>query len=235
MISVCMATYNGEPWIAEQLQSILAQLGDNDEVVINDDVSTDHTVSIIKSMNDDRVRLEVNSVNLGYTKNFERALRRSQGDIVFLSDQDDVWLPGRVEAVRSKLKRVDFVVTDATVVDESLSVIELSHFAEHNVRSGFLSNFIATRYIGACMAFSRKVLDRALPFPPNDSLCAHDYWLALIAEAYFRVDLEPNQLLLYRRHGKNASSGGSYSHRTLAEKVAARLYCGFNLMQRGIR
>ena len=90
MISVCMATYNGEKYIQEQIDSILCQLSKDDELVISDDHSTDATCDIIKSYNDRRIKLFLNELAKGVTHNFENALLHSKGDIIFLADQDDV-------------------------------------------------------------------------------------------------------------------------------------------------
>ena len=86
MISVCVATYNGEKYIKEQLLSILSQIGLNDEVVVSDDHSNDSTIDIVKSLNDKRVKIIYNEGNRGYTSNFENALKHAKGDYVFISD-----------------------------------------------------------------------------------------------------------------------------------------------------
>ncbi|MDE6634762.1 MAG: glycosyltransferase, partial [Bacteroidaceae bacterium] len=97
MISVCMASFNGERYIRQQIDSILQQLGDGDELVISDDGSCDATADIIRSYADRRLRFFCNPGPHGVTHNFQHALRQAQGDILFLADQDDVWLPGKIE------------------------------------------------------------------------------------------------------------------------------------------
>lgn len=232
MISVCLASYNGEPFIEEQLRSILSQIGSADEVIVSDDGSTDRTREVVRKLGDPRIRLIRNSGERGYARNFEHALRAAGGEIIFLADQDDVWQPNKVTVMCRALQDADFVVSDATATDAKLKPICESHFARHHVRQGFWHNVIRTRYIGACMAFRRAVLDMALPFPANQRLCAHDYWLAILAEARFRVQLVHEPLLLYRRHGENASSGGEKSGRSLQRKLAVRFYCLFHLCRR---
>lgn len=99
MISVCLATYNGQQYILEQLQTILPQLSEDDEIIISDDNSTDNTVNLIKSINDNRIKIFINkSGKRIYTKNFENAINHSLGDFIFLCDQDDVWMPNKVES-----------------------------------------------------------------------------------------------------------------------------------------
>ena len=99
MISVCMASYNGEKYIKEQIDSILKQLSDEDELVISDDGSTDNTLSVIQSIHDKRIKLIHNQGEHGYSRNFENALKNSKGDYIFLSDQDDVWKDNKVETI----------------------------------------------------------------------------------------------------------------------------------------
>ena len=234
-ISVCMAAYNGEMYIKEQIGSILKQLKDDDELIISDDNSSDKTSLIVRAIDDPRIKFIINKGEKGYTRNFENALKESSGDIIFLSDQDDVWADNKVEIMLKHLEDADMVVSDAEIVDSQLQVINDSHFLLHNVKKGFWNNFLKTRYIGACMAFKRSVLDKALPFPKHQKYCAHDYWLTIVSEAYHRVSLEHRPLLLYRRHGKNASSGGEISQNNFIFKVFVRCYCLFNLLKLTLR
>ncbi|MCD8291094.1 MAG: glycosyltransferase, partial [Prevotella sp.] len=96
-VSVCIATYNGEKYIEEQIRSILSQLSDNDEVIISDDGSHDQTLSLIQSIGDKRIKIFQNEGRHGFKYNFENTLKKVQGDYIFLCDQDDVWLPNKVQ------------------------------------------------------------------------------------------------------------------------------------------
>ncbi|MCS6209210.1 glycosyltransferase family 2 protein [Shewanella baltica] len=231
-VSVCMATFNGEMFIQQQLVSILSQISENDEVVISDDSSNDTTEEIVKNINDPRVRFLYNKYERGYTKNFENALKHCTGDIIFLADQDDVWLPGKVESMTLALKNFDFVVSDCRIADSQLNVTHPSHFALHSVKRGFINNLLLPRYIGACMAFNRKVLDYALPFPRKQKYAAHDYWISLISEMCFKVEIINEPLIMYRRHDSNASNGGTKSKNSLYHKLSVRIYTGIFLIQR---
>lgn len=226
-----MASFNGERFINDQLQSILKQLSEDDELIVSDDASTDNTVAIIRGLEDPRIRSVINEGEHGYTRNFENALRYATGDVIFLSDQDDIWCEHKVLRMTEALKDNDLVVSDAKVVDGALKTLHESHFQLFKVRAGFVDNFIGTRYIGACMAFNRKLLDVVLPFPSNATLCPHDYWIAIVAEMYAKVGLVKQPLILYRRHENNALNAGLGKGRSLYVKITARLYCAVQLMK----
>ena len=130
------------------------------------------------------------------------------------------------------LKDADMVISDAEIVDTDLTQIHPSHFEANGTKKGFTINFLKTRYIGACMAFNKKILTKALPFPQNSKMCAYDYWLAIIAEYYYSVALINLPLIKYRRHGKNASQGGGISRSSFTKKVAVRGYSLVELLKR---
>ena len=223
---------NGEKYIKEQIESILKQLSYEDELIISDDKSTDKTLDIVNDINDRRIRLFVNEQRLGYTRNFENALSKSSGEIIFLSDQDDVWVENKVEMMLNALSQSQMVISDAKIVDSNLQTICESHFKLHRVKKGFFVNYVKTRYIGACMAFKREVLIKALPFPKLYKYCAHDYWLTLLAESVFKVTLIYTPLIFYRRHNDNASSGGGLSGNSIVLKILVRLYSILMLINR---
>ncbi len=231
MISVCMTTYNGEKYVREQLDSILNQLSEEDELIISDDGSSDSTVSIINSFKDKRIILKQSNFK-NYSLNFENAIKDAQGDYIFLSDQDDVWVSNKVQLFLNELQNSDLVVSDVIIVDENLNVIHDSHFKLYKVEKGFLINFSKTRYIGASMAFNRNVLSKVLPFPKRTNFCAYDYWIAIISEFYFKVSLIRTPTMYYRRHNNNASTGGLKSPFSLSRQIMTRFYSLFMLILR---
>lgn len=233
-IAVCMAAYNGEKYIGEQLASILTQLGQNDVIVVSDDGSTDGTYEIIKKLADKRIKYIVNNGKHGSTYNFRNALKNADADIYFLADQDDVWLPERVEKTLKCLEHCDFCVCDSMIVDKNLNIICESRFEEYKIKNGFLRNLVKTRYIGCCMAFTRRVYDRLFPFPDNVGVCPHDFWVTLVGEAFFKSDLIREPLMLYRRHGGNVSNGGEKSDRGIITRIVSRAYCVKWLIRRSI-
>lgn len=233
--SVCMASYNGEKYIREQIDSILQQLSDEDELVVSDDGSQDGTVDIIRSYHDPRIHIIFNTGEHGYTSNFENALRSATGDYIFITDQDDIWLPDKYSTLTRLLLEYDFVVHDCKIVDQNLHVKDESFFEKVNVNSGFLAQMIRMRYLGCCMAFRRCVLDMALPFPPNHRLVEHDTWLASLAELYFHCVKCEKKLILYRRHDSNTSGGGFGGGYSIPNKIYRRAYRLVYLAKAGLK
>ena len=224
MISVCIASYNGEKYIVEQLQSILSQLGEKDEVIVSDDGSTDSTIQRIQSLQDSRIQVIENILEHGYTKNFENALMHCRGEYIFLADQDDVWCPGKVHACLQALQKKNFVVHDTIMVDSNLKEIAPSQFARYHVKPGFIHTFLRNRYNGCCMAFTREFLKKALPFPANQKLCRQDYWLPYLAEFHHDSTTLNEPLILYRRHEGTTLDAGESSSSPISERIISRLY-----------
>ena len=221
MISVCMPTYNGEKYIKEQLDSILCQLSQDDEVIISDDSSTDRTIEIIKSYNDARIKLLEDNHFKSPIYNLENALKQAKGDYIFLADQDDVWYPNKVEKLLARLADYDCVVSDATVVDSDMRELSSSLFALNKSREGFFHNFIKNGFTGCCMAFNKKILNLALPFPFNIPM--HDSWIGLLAEKNGTVLFLDEPLIYYRRHGNNASATAEKSKNSICKRIKYRL------------
>ncbi|MFV0665043.1 glycosyltransferase family 2 protein [Denitromonas sp.] len=229
MISVCLAAYNGAAHIREQIDSILPQLGAEDELIVSDDGSTDDTHDLVMAIGDARIRL-INGPRKGLIRNFEHALAHVRGDLVFLSDQDDLWLPGKVERMEIELERALLAVSDCRVVDNALGPVHPSFFSLNGSRPGLLRNLLKNGYLGCCMAFRRELLATALPFP--DQLPMHDWWLGLVAQMTGRVRFVNAPLSLYRRHGGNASISGERSTFPLSVRLHWRLYLLVQLARR---
>jgi len=221
MISVCIPTYNGEKFIKQQLDSILIQLGKDDEVIISDDSSTDHTVEIIKNINDPRITLIGNCTFQSPVFNLENALKKAKGDYIFLSDQDDVWLPEKVNKCLDYLNEKDAVLTDCTIVNESLDIINNSLFEINKSKPGLINNLLKNSYSGACMAFKNKILKIALPFPHDIPM--HDIWLGFIIELFFKPIFINDKLLLHRVHNNNMTYTATKSKYSFFKKILFRL------------
>lgn len=232
MISVCIATYNSSRFIQIQIESIQPQLGKDDEIVISDDSSTDDTLPIIRSLNDERIKIIKNSNARGYTGNFENALNHASGDYIFLSDHDDIWEPKKVVRTLEILQNSDFVVSNCSIINEVGERLSDSYFKIRKPRKTAIGNIIKFGYLGCCFAFRRRILNKALPFPENRKLCTHDNWLCLVAFAFYRVTVTDEKLIQYRRHRNNASMGGLKPTTSFCFKIKYRAYLIFNLMIR---
>lgn len=221
MISVCVATYNGEKYIREQLGSVLSQLGTSDEVIVSDDRSKDKTLDIVRAFNDSRIKI-VEGPGCGLTKNFENALNHVSGNYVFFCDQDDVWCSDKVSVMMSYLQKYSVVISDCKVVDRNLKIQNDSYFSIVNSGPGFFKNLCHNTYIGCCMAFRAELLKETLPFPKN--IIMHDVWIALYADLCYNTCFVNQKLSLYRRHGDNASSSSEKSSLSVWFRVKFRVH-----------
>jgi glycosyltransferase involved in cell wall biosynthesis len=211
MISVCIATYNGEKYIREQLNSILMQLGQTDEIVICDDRSSDKTLEVIESYHDSRIQTHRNEERLGHVRNFEKAIRLSRGDYIFLSDQDDVWLPGRVQEMLKKMQgeaRVMLVASNFDLI--SSQGVDVGEFRllgpdKRSMLLQVLAIFAGKApYFGCTFLLKRDILDYILPIPKD--IESHDIWIALIASIFGRVVNIPGATLKHRIHESNLTT-----------------------------
>lgn len=204
-----MATYNGERFIKEQIESILRQLSPEDELIISDDGSTDLTLEIIKEIRDRRIKIFKNSFK-NVVNNFEFSISESAGDYVFLSDQDDIWHPRKVEKVLESFKQTnaDLVITDIALID-STGVLKKGEFYRNKFRGSVYYNLIKNNFIGCAMAFKKETLEWFLPFPA--ALPMHDWWIGLVVGKRGKVAFLNEKLLYYRRHDNNVTSGNKSS------------------------
>lgn len=226
-ISVVMCTYNGEKFISEQLQSILFQSRTPDELVVADDGSKDSTLDIVSEFAGKapfKVRIIPGLEKpLGVSKNFERALSASTGEIIVLSDQDDVWHVDRLlrtEIVMNQSPSAGYCFSDAEVIDEKgvrlsetlwrrvgFMTYRIVQFNENNQVHALLngSNFT----YGMSMAIRRKALDCILPIEANSRNCTHDVWSALILSALGHNGIAVKECLVhYRQHSQQVAGAG---------------------------
>ena len=221
MISVCVATYNGERFIREQIDSILRQLSSDDEIIVSDDGSTDDTISIIISIDDKRIRIIEGPRKHSPTLNFECAMKEAKGDYIFLADQDDVWKSNKVEVCMKWLQKYDCVVSDAEVTDSNLNTLYPSLYAIMQVRQGRIYNTIwKNGYTGCCMAFRRNVLKASLPFPKNIPM--HDIWIGNVAAYKYNMKFIPDKLIMFRRHNETISCNGKGSKYSIWQQMKFR-------------
>ena len=208
--SVCMAAYNGSRFIDEQIRSILPELDDDDEVVIVDDGSADDTAAVVTAIADPRIRLLRNDHNMGYVKSFERALQASTGGFIFLSDQDDIWLPGRVKQMMSALRGDMMVVSNCSHFGA-----EAGRFHDIRLRSSDSGRHAANiagilvgyrLHWGCAIGLRSELLRLALPFPSymHES---HDQYLAMAGNVAGSIVYMDEDTILHRLHDNNLTPG----------------------------
>jgi glycosyltransferase involved in cell wall biosynthesis len=186
-VSVCMATYNGELYLNRQLDSILSQLLVGDELIVIDDCSIDSTVAILNSYADPRIKIFINSNNQGHVKTFERALSCVNNRFVLLADQDDIWIPGRVDFLLQELTETHSWLVTSTyhLIDYKGLDLEppkrtLLSKSSSELIYNLLGILLGRRgYLGCVMALDANMLKIALPIPSFVEY--HDVWFATMS------------------------------------------------------
>lgn len=206
-ISVALASYNGANFIAEQLRSLAAQTHLPDELIVTDDGSDDETIRIITDFARTApfdVKLFQNPQRLGFGHNFGKALALCSGDIVFLCDQDDSWLPEKIKLIielAQDMPNIQLFMNDAIIADADLRPTAFTLLGQ----TLSLGRSPEELRIGCCSAVKRDLLQICLPIP--EPVLWHDTWAARIAESCSTKYVLDQPLQYYRRHKNNASSG----------------------------
>lgn len=220
MISVCIPTYNGEKFLKPQVDSVLSQLSQDDEIIVSDDGSSDNTIEILENYRDSRIKIFSNP-RKGVISNIENALQHSIGEYIFLCDQDDVWVENKVSIMIKAMVESDLVVSDCYVTDQNLNIIYESFYKQNNSKTNKWLALLKNPYLGCCMAFKRKILEAALPFPSKIPM--HDIWVGNVAAFRFQVKFIPDKLIYYRRHGNNASTASAPTKASFVKQINYRL------------
>ena len=222
-VDVLMATYNGEKYIEEQIESILNQTYKNIQLIISDDCSTDRTREILKKYeNNEKIKIFYQEENLGYIKNFEFLLKNVKNDLYMLSDQDDVWKSEKIEKAVEKLRteNLDLVFGDLEVVDENLNTIYKS-FDKYmkvdrkinkcigNYKLQYLYNCIT----GCTILSKKEFLKEILPLPTDSKYMLHDYWIGLIVSLHGKIGYINETYIKYRQHGNNQVGTGKQTYK----------------------
>ncbi len=209
-VSVALATYNGEKYLREQLDSILKQSIQDFELVITDDCSTDSTKAILNEYaeNDSRIKVFFNEKNLGFKKNFEKAISLCSGDYIALSDQDDIWTENHLKVLLENIGNNDLVGANAFLCDENVQPTGVDllscskiDFLPDSKDDWFFFLLHSNIFQGAACMFRKSLIQKAIPIPENVKF--HDYWLALIASVNDGVTYVNECVLYYRQHGTN--------------------------------
>ena len=231
LVSVVMATHNGERYLFEQMQSVLMQSYKNIEVLVVDDASTDRTLALLKDFSDidPRISIHPSDRNLGFVANFERGLTLAKGEFIALSDQDDVFHRDTIELLVKLLQsnpRTDMVISDLNLIDENNNIFIKSmwHYNKLHPESGhpFQQLIYKNFATGCAMMIRRRLLDSALPFPTCCSV--HDWWLAVLAASEGRggILLVEKPLTSYRQHASNVVGAGRLPKRPSIKNIYIR-------------
>ncbi len=243
--SVALCTFNGEKFLHEQLDSILNQSVPVDEIIICDDKSTDGTHDIINQYcieYPSLIKFYINEVNLRSVKNFEKAISLCHNEIIFLSDQDDIWVKEKVEEYIEYFKentKITVLASNGYCINENSKIIEkyaiwdVSFFLnEIKVSYNYFDifNYVANLATGASMAFRKKIVNDIVPFPIIEGF-HHDEWIALIASYNNEFVLLDKKYFYYRLHDSQQVGGVFYD---LTKKNKLFLTRFFNLQEDNI-
>lgn len=225
-VAIVMATYNGERYVGEQIESILKSSYQDFELFIFDDCSKDNTMSILygyEEQNPSKIHVFRNEENLGLTINFLRAVRNTTMDYIMFCDQDDVWKPNKIGITLKRMRHMEAqngkekpiaVFTDAVVVDKELQVLQNSYSSSHNLnpRKTDLSHILMENKLIGCTVMLNAALRKVLQSNPLPTKARyHDWWVALIAASMGKIGYVNEGTLLYRQHGGNIVGGDDFA------------------------
>lgn len=239
MVSVCMASHNGEQYIFDQVNSILTQLDKEDELIISDDGSDDRTLEILQTINDKRVRIirytQESSISDKKLKgfyyasaNFINALQYAKGEIILLSDQDDIWVKGKIDICKKALQEYDIIKHNFSIIDKDGILLQEQVCSSSDYTNMTVINSL--KYLpfrGCCLAFKREILENCLPFPKK--CFQHDIWIGMVALLNnFNFGFVDQDLILHRVHEDNVSELSSPN--TFLFKIKYRIKLILNLI-----
>lgn len=212
-VSVIMTTYNGEKYIYQQIDSIRKQTAKINEVIISDDCSTDGTVEIIEKYIEEyklkNWKLYVNKKNLGWTRNFYQALRLASGDIIFCSDQDDIWDSRKVQSMAEVMQKDEKILAlgcrkiNVDEENDEIYCLNDESWTEKTRLACKLSRFNTLKLLGCCCAYRKSIVQKY--FELNYPEYGHDIQLCRIAAIFEGAYILDQNLVRYRIHGNNTS------------------------------
>jgi len=218
LVTIILATYQGEAYLKEQLQSLVSQTYKPIEIHIYDDCSTDNTISIIEEYTNNYpfIKLHQNEKNIGFVKNFEQGIQLSNSNYIALSDQDDIWNKDKIEKQMTLLKELErdnpskpiLIHSDLSIIDSSGKTTHQSFFKFRGIKYTNEKDIALmlghSGVMGNTILMNRKLAETAIPFP--NPLKTHDYWIALVNEFTGIRGVLDEALLKYRQHSSNTSS-----------------------------
>ena len=239
-VDVLLATYNGEKYVAEQIDSILDQTYKNIRLIISDDCSKDSTPQILQeyAKKDDRIILNLQKQNLGVVKNIEFLLKQVTSPLYMLADQDDYWLPEKIEKSVEKMKKenADLVFGDLEVVDQNLNTMyeSFGDFMLLNKKiekyiDNYKVNYLYNCVTGCTVLSKKEYIEKILPLPTTSKFLIHDHWIGLIVGLYGKLAYMPEKYIKYRQHGDNQVGTNKISHGFTKISQARELFINVKL------
>lgn len=207
LISIALCTYNGDKYLKQQLDSLISQTYRPIEVVVTDDASQDGTLEILNQYATKYNFFKVyrNEKNLGFTKNFEKAISLCSGDLIALCDQDDIWLPEKLSVLQDQIADNDLIYHDSCFIDENDKPIKYKKMSEHYGVYDGESNLpfvIGNCVPGHTMLFKKTLMKGVFPLKEG---FYHDWWIVFIAATIGKIKAVPNVLVMYRQHGHSVT------------------------------
>jgi glycosyltransferase involved in cell wall biosynthesis len=223
LVSVVMATYNGERFLKEQLDSIISQTYPNLEIIVVDDASKDGTLAILESYAQAHSNLHVYKAeqNLGYIRNFEKGMRLCRGEYIALSDQDDIWLPEKISTLMRVRGDHALIYCNSELIDAEgnslgFKLTDIKNLLSFHSPFNYITGNTAS---GHAMIIKREVVEYALPLP---GMVTHDYWIGFISTLFSPLKFVDEALVRYRQHGGNVVGVNSGSTRATKKRKATK-------------
>lgn len=222
-VDVLLATYNGEKYLKEQLDSILKQTHKKIKVIISDDGSKDGTIDILKEyeQKDSRIELYMQKENLGVVKNIEFLMKKVKSPYYMLADQDDYWMPEKIEKSLKKIEqeKADLVFGDLEVVDKNLKTL-YSSFNDYMLLTrkikkyinDYRINYLYNCVTGCTVLAKKETIEKIVPLPTKSKYLIHDYWIGLMVALNGKLAYMPEKYIKYRQHGDNQVGTEKISH-----------------------
>lgn len=228
-IAILLATYNGCEFIEEQIESLLSQTFQDWTLFIHDDGSTDGTVEIIKRLEkryQGKIVLLPGPSTGGAKNNFMYLLNSVEAPYIMFCDQDDIWLPNKIELTYKRMREIEdnrptLVFTDLQVVDRNLNVLaqRMSQYQRLNIRKRDVGDFLAENVITGCtMMINKSLAELSRKVSDYSSLIMHDWWIAIVASKFGNISCVEKPLIQYRQHGVNSIGAKKFGKEYIIER-----------------
>lgn len=216
LVSIALCTFNGEKFIKEQLDSLLNQTYDNLEIIVIDDASTDLTASILKEYSTIYPQLQIhfNTKNIGFNENFKKAIRLCKGAYIAVSDQDDIWLPQKIQILVNQIGKNQLIYHDSEFIDEHGKSLKMKTSTHHLFAEGSCSeSFLYFNCVSGHAILFQRDLAKMLDFLPQDMY--YDWWLAYSAACTAKIKALDDVLVKHRKHSDSTTQKDTNNPRAL--------------------